>query len=209
MRLKTEEIVEWRKRDETNTEESIGGRNGKSKHNKKEIMISYTKTERGMNRIKEDKWKRRKVRKRKISTGICCVRKFCWTYWSMNSLCNRTVALQICRFRSTKLRPLAAGSNSPTDVCLTALLKGGKTDPRARRSSDRKLGHTALLPFVHSTPGKSCHLQYDSRSFIAHFTTCNELLVLFSNFLLQLKLMTVYLSLEKKLMCGTDVTLRS
>jgi len=127
----------------------------------------------------------------------------------MNSLCNRTVALQIRRFRSTNLRPLAAGSNSPTDVCLTALLKGGKTDPRARRSSDRKLGHTALLPFVHSTSGKSCHLHYDTRSFSAHFTTYNELLVPFINFFV-----TAYVNdgvhiCGKNLMCESDVSLWS
>jgi hypothetical protein len=98
----------------------------------------------------------------------------------------RQVVLQIRRFRSTKRRPLPAGSNSPTDVCLTALLKGGKTEPRARRSSDRKLGYTALLPFVHSTSGKSCHLQRDTRSFMANFTTRNELTVPFSNFLLRI-----------------------
>lgn len=80
MRLKTKEIVEGKKRDETNTEENIKGRNGKSKHNKREIMINYTKTERGLNRIKEDKWNRWKVRKRKIIIIICCLRKFCWTY---------------------------------------------------------------------------------------------------------------------------------
>jgi hypothetical protein len=57
IRLKTKETLEGRKRDETDTEESIRGRNGKSKHKKKEIIINYTKTERGMNRVKEDKWK--------------------------------------------------------------------------------------------------------------------------------------------------------
>jgi len=76
MRLKTKETVEGRKTDETNTRR----RNGKTKHKKKEIMINYTKTERGMSRIKEDRWNRKKVRKRKISTVTRSLRKFCCTY---------------------------------------------------------------------------------------------------------------------------------
>jgi hypothetical protein len=118
----------------------------------------------------------------------------------------RKVALQIRRFRSTKRRPLAAGSNSPTDVCLTALLKGGKTEPRASRSSDRKLGHTALLPFVHSTSGKSCHLQCDTRSFIAYFTTGNELTVQVSIFFLLRLILTTF---RKSSMCQSDASIRS
>lgn len=52
----------------------------KKQQKNKEIIISYTKTEREINRIKEDRWNRRKVKKRKISTVICSLRKFCWTY---------------------------------------------------------------------------------------------------------------------------------
>lgn len=57
---------------------------------------------------------------------------------TMYSLGNysRTKEKDIDRFSSKVCRPFAARSNSPTDVCLRALLKGGKTGPhdhKARR----------------------------------------------------------------------------
>jgi hypothetical protein len=63
--LKTKGTVEGRKRDETNREEYKKKKKSKSKYMKKEIMLNYTETERGINRIKEDTWNRTKRKKRK------------------------------------------------------------------------------------------------------------------------------------------------